>query len=330
MPAPSAAGGEEVAEVAGRAGDARQHEEEQDHLPEHGRSDLGGCSSIGFSVLPRLRTRGGGRSTLLLRAHLLRRGRRRRGLGRLLRRRRLAARTRRRTRRARRRRAPAARPPAARPCRCRWLEAATRAWPAALSRRSRQVLLDTVQRVAGAADRGDHAGRHLLKLGLGLEHLRLGHHPLELLDLVLRVAHGDVARLHELLVGVLGRLELLAVLVELLLDGLQLQGVLPRRVAVADLQVGGRLGREVALLRLEVLHLAQQPLGEAGVVGEVLVEPRDLRAQVLLLGLDERLRVLPLEAGDEEAQEPLEEVRDTAEHGGFSSGRTGPASRPHH
>ncbi len=76
-----------------------------------------------------------------------------------------------------------------------------------------------------------------------------------------------------------------------------------------------------ALLRLEVLHLAQQPLAEAGVVGEVVVEAGDLGAQVLPLGLDQRLRVLPLDAGDEQAEEPLEEVRDTAEHGGSPRGR---------
>ena len=51
-------------------------------------------------------------------------------------------------------------------------------------------------------------------------------HPLERLDLGLGVANRDVPGLDELLEGVLGGLELAAVLLELLLDGAELEGVL--------------------------------------------------------------------------------------------------------
>ena len=89
---------------------------------------------------------------------------------------------------------------------------ATRARPAALSRSSMTMLFEAVERVAGAADVRDHAGRHLVDLGHGLLHAHVVDGALEAFDLGARGLHGDVAGLDQVLVGGLGLLELRAVL----------------------------------------------------------------------------------------------------------------------
>ena len=138
--------------------------------------------------------------------------------------------------------------------------------------------------------------------------------PFRLSIFALRGLHGDIARLDQVLVGRLGLLELLAVLLELRVDGLQPQRVLAGRRLVAGAQVRGGLGAQVLLLGFELAHLAHDAFAQPGVRGEALVEVGDLLAQVLLLELQQGLRIALLDAGDEEREEPFDEIRDPAEH----------------
>ena len=129
-----------------------------------------------------------------------------------------------------------------------------------------------------------------------------------------RGLHGDVARLDQVLVGVFGLLELLAVLFELRVDRLQAQRVLAGGRLVAGAQVRGGLGAQVLLLGFELAHLAHDALAQPGVRREALVEVRDLLAQVLLLQLEQRFRIAAFDAGDEQREEPFDEIRESAEH----------------
>jgi len=134
-----------------------------------------------------------------------------------------------------------------------------------LSRRSVRYSSTRVERVSGAPDRGHHARGHLLQLGLGLEHLPSRYHPLQLLDLVLGVAHGERSRdLTSFLVGVLRRLELLAgSRSSCSLTVLSWRAYCPAALRLPTFRLAGGLAAKVTLLRLEVLHLAQQALTES-------------------------------------------------------------------
>ena len=120
-----------------------------------------------------------------------------------------------------------------------------------------------VQRVAGAPDAGDHAGRHLVDLGHGLLHAHVVDRALEAFDLGARGLHRHVTCLDQVLVGGLGLLELRAILGELLLDGLQAQCVLAGGRVVAGAQMRGGLGAQVFLLGFELADLAHEPLATA-------------------------------------------------------------------
>ena len=160
---------------------------------------------------------------------------------------------------------------------------------------------EATQRVAGAADVRDHAGRHLVQLGHGLVHAHVVDGALEAFDLGACGLHGNVARLDQVLVGGLGLFELGAILGELRVDGLQPQCVLPGGGVVAGADVRGGLGAQVLLLGLELAYLAHEAFGEPGVGGESLVELADLLAQVFLLQLEQRLGVAAFDAGYEQA-----------------------------
>src|SRR5207244_8263765 len=123
-----------------------------------------------------------------------------------------------------------------------------------------EILLDAIECVTGAADRADHASGHLLELRLGLQHLGLGDEALEFLNLLSGLANRDLTRLEQILVSLLGVLELAAVLLQLLLKGLELQGILSRQLAVAGLEVGSRFGGQLAFLRLLLLGPAHDSL----------------------------------------------------------------------
>ena len=119
---------------------------------------------------------------------------------------------------------------------------------------------------------------------------------------------------HQVPVGRLGLLELLAVLLQLALDGLQAEGELSGGFAIAGAQVGRRLGAHVLLLGLELAYLAHEPLAQAGVRRQPLVEVADLLAEVLLLELEQRFRIAPFEVLDEQGQESPEEVGHSLQH----------------
>ena len=84
---------------------------------------------------------------------------------------------------------------------------------------------------------------------------------------------------------------------------------------VAGPKVGGGLCPELAFFLLQPLDLRHQPFAETGVRRQALVVVGDLPAQVLLLHFQQRFRILPLQASDEETQEAAEEIGDSSEHG---------------
>ena len=140
-----------------------------------------------------------------------------------------------------------------------------------------------------------------MELGHGLLHAHVVDGALEAFDLGARGLHRDVACLDQVLVGGLGLLELRAVLGELRFDRLQAQRILAGGGVVAGAHVRGGLGAQVFLLGFQLAHLAHEPLGEAGVGGEALVEVADLLAQIFLLELEQRFRIAPFDARNKQA-----------------------------
>ncbi len=114
--------------------------------------------------------------------------------------------------------------------------------------------------------------------------------PLRLSILARAVCIGDVAGLHQILVGGFRLLELGAVLGELGFHRLQAQRVLAGGGVVAGAHMRGGLGAQVFLLGFELAHLAHEALGQAGVGGKALVEVADLLAQIFLFELQQALR----------------------------------------
>ncbi|GIX36691.1 MAG: hypothetical protein KatS3mg126_2470 [Lysobacteraceae bacterium] len=105
------------------------------------------------------------------------------------------------------------------------------------------------------------------------------------------------------------------------LHRLQAQRGLRRGCLVPGAEVGGGAGAQLALLGLELAHLAHQPFGQTGVGGEPLVVTGDLLAQVFLLQLEQGLRVTLLEARDEHGQKAADEIGDALEHEHSPCGR---------
>ncbi len=139
--------------------------------------------------------------------------------------------------------------------------------------------------------------------------------PLRLSILARAVCIGDVAGLHQILVGGFGLLELRAVLGELGFHRLQAQRVLAGGGVVAGADMRGGLGAQVFLLGFELAHLAHEALGQAGVGGEALVEVADLLAQIFLLELQQGFGIAPFDARNKQGKETFEQVGNAAEHG---------------
>src|SRR6185312_861252 len=83
---------------------------------------------------------------------------------------------------------------------------------------------------------------------------------------------------------------------------------------VAGLEMGRDLGGQVALVGLQLADLPHEPLGEAGMGGQALIEVADLLAQVLLLQFQQGLGVLLLDAGDEQVEKRFEQIGDASDH----------------
>ena len=94
-------------------------------------------------------------------------------------------------------------------------------------------VLETVKRVAGAADAGDHAGSHFGQLRHGLLHLHVADAGAEGFDFGAGGGDGHFAGAGQFFIGGFGLFELFAIFIELALDGLQANGVLAGGFAVA-------------------------------------------------------------------------------------------------
>ena len=121
-------------------------------------------------------------------------------------------------------------------------------------------LVEAVERVAGAADLGDHPRGHLVQLRGGALDLQVIDAGFQRCQLRLRRFHRHIARAQQLLVRRLGGSELRAVLDQLALHGLQPQRLLTGQIVIAGAEVGGRLRAQLALLLLQAFHLRHQPL----------------------------------------------------------------------
>jgi hypothetical protein len=104
------------------------------------------------------------------------------------------------------------------------------------------------------------------------------------------------------------------VLGQLPLYSLQAQSVLRGGAAVARLEQRGGLGLKVVLIGLQLADLPHEALSEPGVGGETLVEAADLLAEVFLLQLQQRFRILPLDAADEDIEKGPKQIGDAPKH----------------
>ena len=177
-----------------------------------------------------------------------------------------------------------------------------------------QILLDPVQGIARTADGGDHAAGHLLQLGLRFHHLGLGDQFLQFLDLGLGVLDGNIPRLDQLLVGFLGKDQLLPVLLQLVLNRLQFQSHLPGDSPVADLDVGGSLGGQFPLAHFQILDLTHQAFHETRMRCQIVVETGDLLAQILFFRFDQSPGIGLFESGYEQSKETTDQLGHSFKH----------------
>ena len=141
----------------------------------------------------------------------------------------------------------------------------------------------------------------------------------EFLDFLLRRFDGNIARADELLVSLLRVVELVPVLHQLALNGLQAQRVLAGGVAIARAELSAGAGAQLALLRLQPLDLRDEPLAHAGMGGEPLVVLRDLLPQVLFFHFQQCFGIPPFDTADEEPGKTANKISETSKHNGLFS-----------
>jgi hypothetical protein len=97
-------------------------------------------------------------------------------------------------------------------------------------------------------------------------------------------------------------------------DGLEPDGILTGRLAVARSQVSAGFRGQIALFGLQFRDLRDEPLAETGVIGQSLVVLGDLFAEILFLYFKKSLWILPFHAADEQAKEASNEIADAFKH----------------
>ena len=176
-------------------------------------------------------------------------------------------------------------------------------------------LVESIKRIAGAADLGEHAAGHFVHFGEGFLHLQVVEVLAEAFDFLAGRLDGGVAGHGEFLVGCLGIDQLGAVVRQVLADALEFEGDLAGEALVAGADVRGGLGLEVGLHLFLAFHLGDELFTKAGMGGEALVELGDLFAEIFLFHFEQRFGVAFFQTGNEEAQKASEDIGDAAEHG---------------
>jgi hypothetical protein len=108
---------------------------------------------------------------------------------------------------------------------------------------------------------------------------------------------------------------LLAIFFELAFDGLQSQGVLAGGITIAGAEIGAGFSAEVALFAFELTDLGHEALAQAGVGSQALVILRNLSAKVFGFDLQQGLRILFFEAGNEQSKKAANEICEASPHG---------------